>query len=48
MFYSNPDCQKQCEDLPCSAQYPGYPREKHAVAGGVVTAHMGTRQDVLR
>jgi hypothetical protein len=49
MFYSNPDCQTQREDLPCSAQYPGYLRERRGVvAGDIAAAYVGTRQDVLR
>jgi hypothetical protein len=47
VFYGNPDCQTQCEDLPCSAQYPGHLGQKRGIVPRVVSTEVDTEDDIL-
>ena len=47
MFYSNPDCKTQCENLPCSSQYPGQHDPQWYISLKIIATYVSTGKDIL-
>jgi hypothetical protein len=47
VFYNNPDCKTQWEDLPCSGQYPGHPNQLYGISLKGIDTHVSTRESIL-
>jgi hypothetical protein len=47
VFYNNPDCKTQYEDLPYSAEYPSHGKQKFGDSFKVIVTYIGAGQDEL-
>ena len=47
VFYGNPDCKTQCENFPCSAQYPGHLGQELATSLEIIITQMHAGKDEL-